>query len=105
MTDRLAALGESLKGFDDHARLVLIDWIADSLSDDYLRDEIDLTAAFRLCAEYDGWPETDYPGGDINPGSWTRWREKRDRALEYHLGYPERIRAMNAPVKAAVVAA
>lgn len=68
---------------DDRDKLMLIDFIADSLSDDLGCELHDgLTVAFEIAEQgFSGVFTPLYPAGARDPKYWDVWRLERDRRL------------------------
>jgi hypothetical protein len=76
-----------LAALDDNAKLMLIDWLADSLHDD-LGDELaeGLSVAFERVEDGRSAAFAPiYPAGATTPQKWDAWRAARDSSLVAHL--------------------
>jgi hypothetical protein len=74
---------EAVANMDDRTKLMLIDWIADQLSNDMGEELAEgLAVAFERAEEgFSGVFTPLYPAGAVQPATWREWRLERDRVL------------------------
>lgn len=81
-----ATLRDRLAAMDDREKLLLIDFIADSMTDEGISNEIDLSTAFDRAEETrNPYFFPFYPSHTVDRKEWAYFREERDSRLAYVL--------------------